>query len=196
MNKTKTNISVKTNTGSRRKVDVIAGDNGPYVSGDILDANATKHLVDKYATKQELNAEIQRAQAVEAAKANTTDLATVATTGSYNDLIDKPTIPNVAVVNLEMQDFNTSTNPVTLINQDKISQICDLLDAGTVVFGTTTGNGAGIPGIYTVMPSDSSYTLYMNAFTAQIQSSSTFGSWDVFCKADVTSRYVASNTEP
>ena len=46
MNKTKTNISVKTNTGSRRKVDVIAGDNGPYVSGDILDANGVKDVVD------------------------------------------------------------------------------------------------------------------------------------------------------
>lgn len=38
------------------------------------------------------------------------DLATVATSGSYNDLIDKPTIPASATVDSELS--STSTNPV------------------------------------------------------------------------------------
>ena len=45
MIKTKTNISAKTNVGSRRKVDIITGESGPYVSGDILDANAVVDLI-------------------------------------------------------------------------------------------------------------------------------------------------------
>lgn len=65
-------------------------------------------LVDKYATKQELNAETQRAQTVEATKANTADLATVATTGSYNDLTDKPVIPD-AQIQADWNQTNTSS---------------------------------------------------------------------------------------
>ena len=45
-----------------------------------------------------------------AAKANTADLATVATSGSYNDLSDKPVIPEGAVVDAALSD--TSENPV------------------------------------------------------------------------------------
>ena len=45
-----------------------------------------------------------------AAKANSADLATVATSGSYNDLSDKPVIPEGAVVDAELSD--TSENPV------------------------------------------------------------------------------------
>lgn len=39
--KSKTNISIVSNTGVRRKAEVIIGDSGKYSSGDILDANAT-----------------------------------------------------------------------------------------------------------------------------------------------------------
>lgn len=56
----------------------------------------------------------------------------VAVTGDYNDLENKPTIPNVAVVNLELEDITVSA----ITNQDKVSQICDALDAGKLVFGT------------------------------------------------------------
>ena len=45
-----------------------------------------------------------------AAKANSADLAKVATSGSYNDLKDKPVIPEGAVVDAELSD--TSENPV------------------------------------------------------------------------------------
>ena len=43
-------------------------------------------------------------------KANSADLATVATSGSYNDLTDKPVIPEGAVVDEALSD--TSENPV------------------------------------------------------------------------------------
>lgn len=44
------------------------------------------------------------------AKANNADLATVAKTGSYNDLKDKPTIPSAVTVDDALSA--TSTNPV------------------------------------------------------------------------------------
>lgn len=43
--KSKTNISVVSNTGVRRKSEVIIGDSGTHTSGDILDANAVEQLV-------------------------------------------------------------------------------------------------------------------------------------------------------
>lgn len=55
--------------------------------------------VSTLATKTELNA-----------KANTADLATVATSGSYNDLTNKPEIPERTVVDAALSD--TSENPV------------------------------------------------------------------------------------
>ena len=45
MKKSKTNISVVNNVGIRRNADVHIGDNGPYPSGDILDANAILQLI-------------------------------------------------------------------------------------------------------------------------------------------------------
>ena len=55
--------------------------------------------VSTFATKTELNA-----------KANTADLAAVATSGSYNDLTNKPEIPERTVVDTALSD--TSENPV------------------------------------------------------------------------------------
>lgn len=55
--------------------------------------------VSTFATKTELNA-----------KANSADLATVATSGSYNDLTNKPEIPERTVVDAALSD--TSENPV------------------------------------------------------------------------------------
>ena len=167
MKKSKTNVSVVSNAGIRRNVNVHIGDNGSFPSGDILDANATKQLVDN-----------------------------VAVTGDYNDLENKPTIPNIAVVSIEMEDVDTSTNPFTITNQDKISQICDLIDAGTMVFGIIS-SGVNTPAICSVGgPSFAQATLYISGFTAQIQSDSPFGTYAIFGVADVSSRYVTSNTEP
>lgn len=139
-------------------MDIIAGESGPYASGDILDANATKQLVDNVADRvgaimdmapENFDTLKEVADAI-TSKANTADLATVATTGIYNDLIGKPTIPNVAVVNIEMEDLNTSTSPFTIINQNKISQVCDLIDAGTVVFGTFSNMGPNMTAIWAI----------------------------------------------
>lgn len=43
--KSKTNISIISNTGVRRKAEIIIGDSGTYTSGDILDANAVEQLI-------------------------------------------------------------------------------------------------------------------------------------------------------
>ena len=48
-----------------------------------------------------------------AAKANSSDLATVATSGSYNDLSDKPTIPTVNNATLTIQRNSTSVGTFT-----------------------------------------------------------------------------------
>ena len=45
--KTKTNISVRDNTGARVEASVIVGNAAGYVSGDILDANATANLINE-----------------------------------------------------------------------------------------------------------------------------------------------------
>ncbi len=47
--KSKTNISIVDNAKIRRKSDIIIGKKGEFPSGDILDANATKELVDNVA---------------------------------------------------------------------------------------------------------------------------------------------------
>ena len=62
---------------------------------------------------QEKNDRIESIAKIEeklALKANSADLATVATSGSYNDLKDKPVIPEGAVVDVALSD--TSENPV------------------------------------------------------------------------------------
>ena len=59
-------------------------------------------ITDTYATKTELGA-----------KANTADLAKVATTGSYNDLENKPTIPTVNNATLTIQRNGTQVDTFT-----------------------------------------------------------------------------------
>lgn len=204
MIKTKTNISAKTNTGSRRKVDIIAGESGPYTSGDILDANATKQLVDNVADRvgaimdmapENFDTLKEVADAI-TSKANTADLATVATTGSYNDLIGKPTIPNVAVVNLEAEDLNMSTSPYTITNQNKISQICDLIEAETVVTGVVSlgANIYPVPALtfYILVPvyNGADLTNVNLVATSFAFSNGFMGQTIVGAAADVTSRYV------
>lgn len=168
MKKSKTNVSVVSNAGIRRNVNVHIGDNGSFPSGDILDANATKQLVDN-----------------------------VAVTGDYNDLDNKPTIPNVATVNLEMEDLDMSTTPYTITNQDKISQICDLMDAKTSVFGTIIFNRIPSLIIYTTTVVYNGADLTnVSIVAATVAFSGPAGQMMVGAVADVTSRYVTSNTEP
>ena len=53
------------------------------------------------------------------AKANTTDLATVATTGSYNDLSNKPTIP-AAQVN---SDWDAVSGVAQILNKPSLASV-------------------------------------------------------------------------
>jgi len=69
-----------------------------------------------------------------AAKANSADLATVATSGSYNDLTNKPTIPEAITVDSALS--STSTNPV----QNRV--IYDAIgDVETVLQTLNSGSG-------------------------------------------------------
>ena len=69
-------------------------------------------------------------------KANTADLATVATSGNYNDLTNKPTIPTVdSVLN------STSTNPVQnkVINTALVGKQDTISDLATIREGASKG---------------------------------------------------------
>ena len=88
-----------------------------------------------YATKTELSTGLS-------AKANTEDLATVATSGSYNDLTNKPTIPTV-----DSALSSTSTNPV----QNKVINTAlagKLSTSGTAAKATADANGNNIASTY------------------------------------------------
>lgn len=45
MNKSKTHIQVKNNTGYAVNANILVGDSGSFSSGDILDANAVEELI-------------------------------------------------------------------------------------------------------------------------------------------------------
>lgn len=80
-------------------------------------------------------------------KANTADLATVATSGSYNDLSNKPTIPS-AVTSIDGLGGGTLTSPIKLTGGDgaaasKMILTSDgqITDTGTsTLFGFSGGN--------------------------------------------------------
>lgn len=86
-------------------------------------------------------------------KANTTDLATVATSGSYNDLSNTPTIPSVGNGTLTIQKNGTSAGTFTanattdktinIIVPTKVSELTDDVVKGkylSLTGGTMTGN--------------------------------------------------------
>ena len=79
------------------------------------------------------------------AKANTADLAEVATSGSYNDLTDKPSIP--AAITVDSALSSTSTNPV----QNKVINSAlagKLSTSGTAAKATADANGNNIVNTY------------------------------------------------
>ena len=86
-------------------------------------------------------------------KANTANLATVATSGSYNDLSDTPTIPSVGNGTLTIQKNGTSAGTFTanattdktinIIVPTKVSELTDDVIKGkylSLTGGTMTGN--------------------------------------------------------
>lgn len=78
-----------------------------------------------------------------------TGLATVATTGSYNDLTDTPTIPEGAVIDATLSDTSTNAlqNKVIKANLDKKANIESPTFTGTTTTNNLTVNGSlNIPG--------------------------------------------------
>lgn len=61
----------------------------------------------------------EQTDALLADKANSADLATVATTGSYDDLTDKPTIP-AAQVN---SDWNAASGVAQILNKPSLATV-------------------------------------------------------------------------
>ena len=85
----------------------------------------TQHQsLDNYYTKQEIDTKEQNINESITLKANSADLATVATSGSYDDLSNKPTIPTVPT---NVSEF---TNDAGYLTQNDIANKQDKLTAG------------------------------------------------------------------
>lgn len=89
--------------------NVISATDTTYTAGNGLDLTGTEFSADTsvLATQTEL-----------ATKANSADLATVATSGSYNDLTNKPTIPTVNDATLTITQNGTSVGTFTANDAD------------------------------------------------------------------------------
>lgn len=74
--------------------------------GGVADSVAWGHITGTLADQTDLDTALD-------AKANTSDLATVATSGSYNDLSNKPTIPTVNNATLTIQKNSTTIDTFT-----------------------------------------------------------------------------------
>lgn len=70
-----------------------------------------------YYTKQEIDTKEQNINASIALKANSADLATVATSGSYNDLSNKPTIPDMTNYYTKQEIDNKFSEVETTLSQ-------------------------------------------------------------------------------
>ena len=100
------------------------------VSAFTNDAGYLTTIPAEYVTDTELNTAL-------APKANTADLATVATSGNYNDLSNKPTIPSVPV-----QSVNGKTGAVVL-DADDVGALPDTTTASDL--GAYVKPSGGIP---------------------------------------------------
>lgn len=91
-----------------------------------------------YYTKEQIDTKEQNINTSIALKANSSDLATVATSGSYNDLSNKPTIPTVPT---NVSEF---TNDAGYLTQNDIANKQDKLTAGeniTIVNNVISSTG-------------------------------------------------------
>lgn len=130
-------------------------------SGDYTDLSDTPTIPSTEGLATETYVQSKIAEAVNSApgtfglgkKANTANLATVATSGSYNDLSDTPTIPSVGNGTLTIQKNGTSAGTFTAnattnktINitvPTKVSELTDDVVKGkylSLTGGTMTGN--------------------------------------------------------
>ena len=75
-------------------------------------------------SQEDVNSRLEQIEGEVALKANSADLATVATSGSYNDLTNKPTIPTVPT---NVSEF---TNDAGYLTQNDIANKQDKLTAG------------------------------------------------------------------
>ena len=80
---------------ANKKLLILGNPQGSSPSGDTVWGDITGNLTDQTDLQNALNA-----------KADSSDLATVASSGSYNDLTDKPTIPSAQI----QSDWNQSDN--------------------------------------------------------------------------------------
>lgn len=120
--KSKTNISVVSNTGTRRKAEVIIGDNGKYPSGDILDANAVQQTIKE--TAGDLDRKEDKMSVVAAPSAETLS-AEMGKYYRFTQQVDRLTItlptPNTTDCGSIVFFFSTSANPtVTFSSQASI----------------------------------------------------------------------------
>ena len=118
--KNKTNISIIDNVGIRRNATIEIGRDGNYQSGVILDANATAKMIEDELSSSSAGAH--------------QDIATVAISGSYNDLIDKPTIPtNISDLNNDL-GYTTNEGTITkIVMNGNIISTSGVADLGTVI---------------------------------------------------------------
>ena len=131
-----------------------------YTAGDGISINGTVISADVVAVPTEDSVKLMNAGGIYDAlqgKANTTDLATVATSGNYNDLNNKPTIP-AAQVN---SDWDADSGVAQILNKPTIpTKTSDLNNDSNFVaipfvnldgrktksntFDTLTGNGNAV----------------------------------------------------
>lgn len=145
-----------------------------YNDKKFLDVNGLKHLIsilDDYPTNEVLGTVIN---AIESeiptnvsqlqndagyltahqdisGKANSADLAAVATSGDYDDLINKPTIPAVPVQDVQINGTSVITNGVANVPVATASQL------GTVFVNPSLGLYVAGTGSLTVNPAGSPY---------------------------------------
>lgn len=116
-------------------------------------------------------------------KADSADLATVATSGSYNDLLNKPTIPTKTsdlqndsgfITSVPVESVNSKTGAVTLTASD-VGALPDTYTApvtsvngatGAVVIGNATTSSAGLMSATDKSNLDTLVADYSSALTA------------------------------
>jgi hypothetical protein len=103
-------------------------------NGASTDAQSGVAVASALASKQDTISDLSAIRSGAAAGATAIqpgDLATVATTGSYDDLLDKPTIPTVPVQDVEV-------NGASVVNAQGVAEITIDTGAFVAVYGTTT----------------------------------------------------------